>query len=69
MFDYLASGRPVVSAFSVETPVSASGGGICVPAEAPKAIADALVTLASLGEAGREAIGDRGKHWDIRITM
>ena len=28
MFDYLASGRPVVSAFSVEeTPVSASGGG------------------------------------------
>ena len=46
-----------------ETPVSASGGGICVPPEAPEAIADALVTLASLGEAGRQAIGDRGKHW------
>jgi glycosyltransferase involved in cell wall biosynthesis len=64
MFDYLASGRPVVSACSVEeTPLSASGGGICVPPEAPEAIADALVTLASLGEAGRQAIGDRGKHW------
>jgi glycosyltransferase involved in cell wall biosynthesis len=64
LFDYLASGRPVVSACAVkETPVSASGGGICVPPEAPKAIADALITLASLGEAGRQAIGDRGKHW------
>jgi glycosyltransferase involved in cell wall biosynthesis len=64
LFDYLASGRPVVSACAVQdTPVSASGGGICVPPEAPKAIADALITLASLGEAGRQAIGDRGKHW------
>jgi glycosyltransferase involved in cell wall biosynthesis len=64
LFDYLASGRPVVSACAVEeTPVSASGGGICVPPEAPEAIADALITLASLGEAGRQAIGDRGKHW------
>src|ERR1017187_2246243 len=64
LFDYLASGRPVVSACAVEeTPVSASGGGICVPPEAPEAIADALITLASLGEAGRQAIGDRGKKW------
>jgi glycosyltransferase involved in cell wall biosynthesis len=64
LFDYLASGRPVVSACAVEeTPVSASGGGICVPPEAPRAIADALITLASLGEAGRRAIGDRGKCW------
>jgi glycosyltransferase involved in cell wall biosynthesis len=64
LFDYLASGRPVVSACAVdETPVSASGGGICVPPEAPGAIADALITLASLGEAGRQVIGDRGKHW------
>jgi glycosyltransferase involved in cell wall biosynthesis len=64
LFDYLASGRPVVSACAVEeTPIGASGGGICVPPEAPGAIADALITLASLGEAGRQAIGDRGKHW------
>jgi glycosyltransferase involved in cell wall biosynthesis len=64
LFDYLASGRPVVSACAAEeTPVSVSGGGICVPPEAPEAIADALITLASLGEAGRQAIGDRGKCW------
>jgi glycosyltransferase involved in cell wall biosynthesis len=64
LFDYLASGRPVVSACAVrEMPVSASGGGICVPPEAPKAIADALITLASIGEAARHAMGDRGKHW------
>jgi glycosyltransferase involved in cell wall biosynthesis len=64
LFDYLAAGRPVVSACAVqETPVNASGGGICVPPEAPGAIADALITLASLGEAGRQAIGDRGKQW------
>jgi glycosyltransferase involved in cell wall biosynthesis len=64
LFDYLASGRPVVSACAVqETPVSASGGGICVPPEAPEAIADALITLASLGEEGRRAIGDRGRQW------
>ena len=31
--------------------------------EAPGAIADALIALASLGEAGRRAIGDRGKCW------
>lgn len=31
--------------------------------EASEAIADALITLASLGKAGRQAIGGRGKHW------
>lgn len=64
LFDYLASGRPVVSACAVrDTPVSASGGGICVPPESPEAIADALVELAALGEAGRQAMGERGRRW------
>ena len=31
--------------------------------EAPGAVADALIVLAALGEAGCQAIGDRGKHW------
>ena len=63
-FDYLAAGRPVVSACPVaDTPVSASGGGVSVPAESPEAIADALVTLASLSEAQRQAIGERGSSW------
>jgi glycosyltransferase involved in cell wall biosynthesis len=64
LFDYLASGRPVVSACAIEdTPVSASGGGICVPSESPEEIADALVELAAMGQAGRQAMGERGRHW------
>jgi glycosyltransferase involved in cell wall biosynthesis len=64
LFDYLASGRPVVSACAIEdTPVSASGGGICVASESPEEIADALVKLASMGEAERHAMGERGRHW------
>ena len=64
LFDYLASGRPVVSACAVEdTPVRASGGGICVPSGSPDAIADALVEMASMGEAARHAMGERGKRW------
>lgn len=37
---------------------------VCGPIpEAPGAAADALIALASLGEAGRRAIGDRGEGW------
>jgi glycosyltransferase involved in cell wall biosynthesis len=64
LFDYLASGRPIISACAIEdTPVSASGGGICVPPESPEEIADALVKLASMSVAERHAMGERGKHW------
>lgn len=63
-FDYLAAGRPVVASCPVaETPVSASGGGMSVQAESPEAIADALLTLAALGESGRQVIGERGSRW------
>jgi glycosyltransferase involved in cell wall biosynthesis len=64
MFDYLASGRPIISACDVtDTPISASGAGICVPSESPVEIADALMGLASIGEEGRRAMGERGKQW------
>jgi glycosyltransferase involved in cell wall biosynthesis len=64
LFDYLASGRPLVSACAIEdTPVSASGGGICVPPESPEQVADALVTLASMSAAERHAMGERGRSW------
>ncbi len=63
LFDYLASGRPVVAACAVAgNPVSESGGGICVPPE-PKAVADALIDMAALGAAGRRVLGDRGRRW------
>lgn len=64
IFDYLASGRPVISACAVEdTPISASGAGICVPPESPEEIADALVKLASMSAADRCAMGERGRQW------
>jgi glycosyltransferase involved in cell wall biosynthesis len=64
IFDYLASGRPTVSACAIEdTPVSASGGGICVLPESPEHVADALVTLASMGSVERRAMGECGRNW------
>jgi glycosyltransferase involved in cell wall biosynthesis len=67
LFDYLASGRPVVFASGVaDGPVAASGGGICVPAQSPDQIADALVTLDGLGQEGRLEIGERGRTWVYR---
>ena len=64
LFDYLASGRPIVSACAVvETPVTASGAGISVPPESPEKIADALVSLASMSVAERNAMGERGRKW------
>jgi len=60
LFDYLASGRPVVAACAVpDNPVSASGGGICVPPDSPGAVGDALLALGTLDEAGRRAMPAR----------
>ena len=46
LFDYLASGRPVLACCGVRgNPVEESGGGISVPSSAPEAVANALITL------------------------
>jgi glycosyltransferase involved in cell wall biosynthesis len=67
LFDYLASGRPVVAAGVMsDNPVSASGGGICVAPDSPAAVGDALLALGTLGEAGRRAMGERGAEWVYR---
>lgn len=64
LFDYMASGRPIVSACAIEdTPVSASGAGICTPPESPDDIADALVKMISMGEEGRRLMGECGRDW------
>jgi glycosyltransferase involved in cell wall biosynthesis len=67
LFDYLASGRPVICASAPgDNPVRASGGGICVPPEVPEAVADALGELAAAGPEARRAIGEQGKVWVYR---
>jgi glycosyltransferase involved in cell wall biosynthesis len=64
LFDYLASGRPVVCASALaDNPVRASGGGLCVQPETPQAIADALCTLSAAGPSARHTIGQRGRTW------
>lgn len=63
LFDYLGNGLPVLCCCGVSgSPVQASGGGICVAAE-PEAVADALMQLATMGQAARQAMGERGRHW------
>ncbi len=67
LFDYLASGRPILAACAVpDNPVSASGGGICVSPESPGGVCDALLQLAALGHEGRQAMGERGAAWVYR---
>jgi glycosyltransferase involved in cell wall biosynthesis len=64
LFDYFASRRPVVAACAVpDNPVSASGAGICVPPESPKAVADALVDMAAMGSSQRKVLGEIGQSW------
>lgn len=64
LFDYLASGRPVLSCCGVpDNPVQLSGGGLCVPAESPGAVADALLAFAAMGEPGRRQMGEKGRRW------
>ena len=64
LFDYLASGRPVLSCCGVpDNPVQLSGGGLCVPAESPGAVADALLAFAAMGEPERRLMGEKGRRW------
>jgi glycosyltransferase involved in cell wall biosynthesis len=64
IFDYLASGRPVI--FSGNAPndsVSASGAGFTVPPEDPEAMVGALQKLRAMSPAQRVAMGKRGRHY------
>ncbi len=46
LFDYLAVGRPIVIALDADyNPVSEAGAGVCVPAEDPEKLADAIENL------------------------
>jgi glycosyltransferase involved in cell wall biosynthesis len=73
MCDYLASGRPTLFAGdSTYNPIREVGAGICVPAENPEALADAIDHLISLAPEERVRMGQNGleyfkKHHDIRV--
>jgi glycosyltransferase involved in cell wall biosynthesis len=73
LFDYLASGRPVIfAANAANNPVTDAGAGFAVPARRPEQLADAVMQLASLAPAARIEMGRNGQAYmkakhDIRL--
>ncbi len=62
LYDYLASGRPVVFACNAErTPVHESGAGFCVPAEDGQALAETILKLSKMTAAERWQMGSLGR--------
>jgi glycosyltransferase involved in cell wall biosynthesis len=62
LWDYMAAGRPIVHATSAPgDPVAACGCGVSVPAEDPRALANALAELASRPAEELAAMGRRGR--------
>jgi glycosyltransferase involved in cell wall biosynthesis len=67
LFDYFASGRPVVMALSSEhDPVSAAGAGLTVPAEDVFALAAAIGRLRDMPASERDALGASGRAFVAR---
>jgi glycosyltransferase involved in cell wall biosynthesis len=61
LFDYLASGRPVLFAGNTaNNPVTESGAGFGVPARSPERLAEAILRLVALMPAERIAMGQNG---------
>ncbi len=62
LFDYLASGRPVIFACNASNnPVEASDAGLTITPESPVELAEALIELDELPEAELLAMGRRGQ--------
>ena len=61
IFDYEMSGKPIVHAVeAANDPVVEAGCGISVEPENPKAIADAVMKLASVSASERDEMGRKG---------
>jgi glycosyltransferase involved in cell wall biosynthesis len=61
LFDYLAAGRPIILASTIQdTPVSLAGAGLLVPPTG-EAIARAATELLALSPGERHALGERGR--------
>jgi colanic acid biosynthesis glycosyl transferase WcaI len=60
---YLASGRPVIAMLDGEGAevIARSGAGLTCPAGRPDLLAERVLQLATLGEAQRDAMGQRGQ--------
>ncbi len=67
LFDFLASGRPIVVAGRGESGdlVQRAGAGRVVPAEDGAAMAEAVIELAALSSAERLAMGESGRQYVV----
>ena len=62
LYDYLASGRPVIFAAQVShNPVAESSAGITIRPEDPKALAEGIVGLTTISAEARDEMGRRGR--------
>jgi glycosyltransferase involved in cell wall biosynthesis len=64
IFDYFASGRPVIfSGKAPKDPVAESGAGFSIPPEDPEAMAQSLVKLLEMTPEQRIEMGERGRRY------
>lgn len=66
LFDYLAMARPIIwgqSQSSVYDPVSEAGAGLTVPGNDSRALAEAVIRVASMSPEDRWAMGLRGRQY------
>ena len=64
LYDYLLAARPVIFASGTKNNiVSASGGGLSIPAQDPQAIAQAALDLAAMTPQQRQQMGRNGRDY------
>jgi glycosyltransferase involved in cell wall biosynthesis len=62
LFDFMASGRPILYASSAQNnPVADADAGLCISSSSPENLAQAMLDLANMPLAERQAMGRRGR--------
>ena len=59
LFDYMAAKKPIIFASnSINNPVKDAGGGLTIPPEDSKALADAILEIFNMGSVEREKMSE-----------
>ncbi len=67
MMDYLMAAKPIVQYIdTINTAVEESGGGITVPTESPKLLAEAIIKISNLPLYNRNEMGIKGKEYILK---
>ncbi|CAG9718333.1 glycosyltransferase family 4 protein [Clostridium neonatale] len=70
LFDYMMAARPVIYAVEASNdPVKDCGCGITVPAEDPKAVAEAVIKIKNLTDEEKREMGQKGKEYVLENHM